>query len=259
MREISEHAVVETDAIGNNVRILEFCVIRAGVRMGNNVVIHPHVVIESGVVIEEGVEIFPGSYIGKTPKGAGATSRPIAYTPSVRIGKDCAIGPNAVIFYDVDIGHNTLVGDCASIREQGRIGHHCVIGPYVTLNYNAAIGNRTKVIALSHITGNCRIGDDVFIGVLVSTANDNDLVSRQYREDMIGPTICNRASIGNGATILPGVTIGEGAFVGASALVSRNVPPWKMVLGSPARVVKDLRGAEGTERRGLFAPPPSKL
>jgi len=240
MSEISKHSVVGTDAIGSNVRILEFSVIRAGVRIGDNVVIHPHVVIEPGVVIEDGVEIFPGSYIGKVPKGAGATSRPITYEPRVRIGRDCAIGPNAVIFYDVEIGHNTLIGDGASIREQVRIGYHCVVGRYVTINYNATIGDRTKIMDLSHITGNCRIGDDVLIGMLVSTANDRDLLSRQYRVDMMGPTICARASIGTGAVILPGVTIGEGAVVGAAALISKDVPSSKLVVGMPARIVKDL-------------------
>src|SRR5689334_15713276 len=132
---ISKLAVVETNQIGRNVKIGEFCVIRDGVILGNDVTIHPNVIIESGVTIGDGVEIFPGTYIGKIPKGAGATARPIEFIPQITIGDNCAIGPNAVIYYDVTIGDSTLLGDGASLREQVRIGHHCLISRYVTVNY----------------------------------------------------------------------------------------------------------------------------
>ena len=75
MNRISARAVVETEAIGADVTIAEFAVVRSDVTIGNRVVIHPHVVIESGVRVGDNVEIFPGAYIGKVPKGAGALSR----------------------------------------------------------------------------------------------------------------------------------------------------------------------------------------
>ena len=74
---IHKLAYVETQIIGSGTRILAFAVVSADVKIGDNVVIHPHVTIESGVTIGNGVEIFPGAYIGKEPKGAGATARPI--------------------------------------------------------------------------------------------------------------------------------------------------------------------------------------
>jgi acyl-[acyl carrier protein]--UDP-N-acetylglucosamine O-acyltransferase len=76
---IHSFAVVETEDIGERVTIGEFAIVRAGARLGNDVVIHPHVVIEAGVVIQDGVEIFPGAYIGKEPKGAGALARPLQF------------------------------------------------------------------------------------------------------------------------------------------------------------------------------------
>ncbi len=194
------------------------------------------------------MEIFPGSYIGKKPCGAGATARPTEHQSRVIIGENCAIGPNAVIFYDVEIGNNTLIGDGASLREQVRVGHHCIISRYVTVNYNSTIGNRTKIMDLTHITGNCRIGDDVFISVLVSTANDNVLVTREYKaEAILGPTIADKASIGLGASLLPAVFIGEGAMVGAGSVVTRDVPPYRLAIGTPARSVRDLRNSEISE------------
>src|SRR5687768_12798870 len=106
-------AVVETDAIGINVRIGEYSVIREGARIGNDVTIHPHVIVESGVTIGDGVEIFPGCYIGREPKGAGVLARQPHFERRIVIGPNCSIGPLAVIYYDVVIGEQTLVCDGA--------------------------------------------------------------------------------------------------------------------------------------------------
>jgi acetyltransferase-like isoleucine patch superfamily enzyme len=239
---INKHAIVETDAIGSNVKIGEFSIIRNGVILGNNVIIHPHVIIEPGVTIGDGVEIFPGSYLGKTPKGAGATARPISFRPEVFIDKDCAIGPNAILFYDVQVGYNTLLGDGVSLREQVRVGHHCLISRYVTVNYNTTIGNHTRIMDLSHITGNVKIGNNVFISILVSTTNDNIVIKREYDEaQILGPQIEDGVTIGAGACLLPGVVIGEGAFVGAGAVVTKNINPYDLVMGIPARMVRNLK------------------
>jgi acetyltransferase-like isoleucine patch superfamily enzyme len=239
---ISNDARVESDLIGSNVQVGEFSVIRPRVKIGNDCVIHPHVVIESGVVIDDNVEIFPGAYIGKEPKGVGATARPISFQRSVRIGNHCSVGPNTVIFYDVEIGNNTLIGDGASIREQVRVGHHCILSRYVTINYNSTIGNHTRIMDCSHITGNVRIGNNVFISIMVSSANDNILVEREYNEEqIIGPQVEDDATIGAGAILLPGVKIGKGAFVAAGAVVTKDVKPYTLVMGVPAKFSRNLR------------------
>ena len=221
---------------------MEYAIIRKEVIIGDDVIIHPFVVIEENVSIGKGTELFPGTYVGKQPKGVGATARPIVFNKEIQVGAECALGPHAVIFYDVQIGDHTLIGDGASLREKVRVGHHCLISRYVTINYNTIIGNNTRIMDLTHITGNCEIGDNVFISTLVSTVNDNVVIKREYIEDEIkGPIIESGATIGAAATLLPGIKIGTGAFVGAGSVVTRNVSAYDMVMGIPAKVVKNLR------------------
>jgi len=85
------------------------------------------------------------------------------------------------------------------------------------------------------------IGDDVFISVLVSTANDNEMVARRYDADkIVGPRIGNRVSVAEGVCILPGVRIGEGAIIGAGAVVTKDVDPYSLVMGVPAKFVREV-------------------
>jgi acetyltransferase-like isoleucine patch superfamily enzyme len=237
----SQQSIVETDQIGSNVAIKEFVVIRKNVIVGDDVVIHPFVVIEEGVKIGRGVEIFPGSYIGKTPKGAGATARSIQFDPVVDLGDGCSIGPNAVIFYDVIVGHNTLVGDGASIREGCRIGSMCIVGRYVTLNYETQVGDNVKIMDHSWMAGKMRIGNNVFISGGVMTANDRYMGARDYQEDeIIGPEIREGARIGAGAILLPKLIIGENAVVAAGSVVTKNISADTLVMGIPARFAINL-------------------
>jgi UDP-3-O-[3-hydroxymyristoyl] glucosamine N-acyltransferase len=131
--QISNKAVVDTDQIGRGVVIGPFAVVSENVILGDYVVIHPHVVLQPGVRIGNGVEIFPFSYIGKAPKGAGNLAKRLEYREFVEIGDHCSIGPGAVIYYDVSIGANTLIGDSASIREQVIIDSRCIIGRFVSI------------------------------------------------------------------------------------------------------------------------------
>lgn len=242
---ISRLAVVQTERIGPSSSVAEFAVIRAGAVLGSGVVVHPGVVVNDGVVIGDGVELFPGCVMGKEPKGAGALARQPAFERRVVIGAGCSIGPHAVIFYDVEIGEHTLIGDGASVREGCRVGSRCIVSRHVTINYATTIGDGTKIMDNTHVTGKCTIGRDVFISLQVGMANDRAAGQLGYREaEVRGPTIEDGAVIGAGAILLPGVRIGAGAMVAAGAVVNRDVAPGSTVAGSPARAV----AARGVER-----------
>lgn len=248
MITINKTSVVETKDICDGTVIDEFCVIRKNVVVGKNVHIYPHVVISDGCIIGDNTRLYPGTLIGKIPDGAGALARTPFFSRHVSIGSNCAIGPNAIVYYDVKIENDTLVGDGASIREQCSIGSKDIISRYVTINYNTSIGNNTKIMDGTHITGNARIGNDVFIGMLVSTANDNNLVVRTYSENDIGPTIEDRATIGEGASILPGLTLAYGCLIGAGSVVTKDVPKKAVVMGVPAKIVRYMDDINGESK-----------
>lgn len=238
---ISSLSIIETDQIGSDVTIFEYSIIRKNVRIGDNVIIHPFVVIEEGVSIGNGVEILPGAYIGKMPKITSAISRPINYDTFVEIGEGCSIGTHAVVYYDVVIGKDTLIGDGSSIREGCLVGSNCIIGRYVTLNYETIIGNHVKIMDHSWMAGRMEVEHNVFISGGVMTANDNEMGAKGYREsEIIGPRVREGARIGAGAILLPRIVIGKKSVVAAGSVVTKNVPDFSLVMGVPARCVKNV-------------------
>jgi acetyltransferase-like isoleucine patch superfamily enzyme len=106
------------------------------------------------------------------------------------------------------------------------------------VDYGCRIGDRVKIHNNVYLAQFTTVEDDVFIGPGVTTTNDRHPVCTKC---MKGPTIRRRARIGGGAALLPGVEIGESALVGAGAVVVRDVPPFAVVAGNPARVIGDVR------------------
>lgn len=222
--------------------ISETAIIYEGAQISKDAVIGEYVVIYPGVIIEANVEILPHAVIGRLPKTASSSKRHIKkeFGKTV-IGEGTVISPGAVIYTDVTIGRESLIGDNASIREGCVIGDGCIIARNVSVNYNTKIGNKTKIMDNSHITGNMIIEDHVFISVLVATTNDNLIGKGEYSDDRErGPYIKRGATIGAAANLLPAVTIGENALVGAGSVVTKDVPDGKVVMGTPARIVRDV-------------------
>ncbi len=234
---VGPFAVVQVGAVlGEACVIHSHAVIGEGAVIGDRTVLHPHVVVGPGVVVGSDVEVMPSAVIGREPKGAGATAREVVFDHHLTIGDGCSIGAHATIYYDVEIGPGTLVGDSASIRDGGRIGARCIVSRCVTFNYDVVIGDDVKIMDATHITGGTRIGDRAFVSTMVGSANDNDPSAHLGDADRLsGPRIEEDAVVGAGATLLPGVVIGAGATVAAGAVVTKDVAPGTVVVGMPAR------------------------
>jgi len=129
------------------------------------------------------------------------------------------------------------------------IGNETTIAPFVEIQENVVIGCRCKISSHSFICNGVVIEDGVFIGHGVIFTNDR--YPRALTDDgrlkggddweCVPIRVCRQASIGSGAVLLPGVTIGEGALVGAGSVVTRDVPPYAVVFGNPARIRGDMR------------------
>ncbi|WP_280174121.1 WxcM-like domain-containing protein [Aromatoleum tolulyticum] len=118
-----------------------------------------------------------------------------------------------------------------------RIGCDVNLCAHCFVENDVIIGDRVTVKSGVYLWDGVRLGDDVFVGPNVTFTNDKYPRSKVYPQRFHETHVEAEASIGGGAVILPGVTIGRGAMVGAGAVVTRSVPPYAIVTGSPARIV----------------------
>lgn len=163
--------------------------------------------------------------------------------PATRIGAGARIRSGTKIYADVEIGDDFRTGHDALVRENTRIGDDVLVGTDVVIDGACRIGSHVSLQTRSYLPQETDIGDRVFLGPHAVLTNDKHPVRRD--EPLCGPTIETGASIGAQATILPDVVIGEDAFVAAGAVVTEDVPPDTLAVGTPARhreLPRTLRG-----------------
>jgi acetyltransferase-like isoleucine patch superfamily enzyme len=172
------------------------------------------------------------------------TSAILGYTPGrpielsdLVLGAGARIRSNTVIYLSAHIGDRLETGHNVTIREENSIGDDLSIWNNSTIDYGCVIGDRVRIHNNVYVAQYTIIEDDVFLGPGVMIANDPHPICTRC---MQGPTIKRGARIGINATILARVTIGEYAMVGAGAVVTRSVPARTLVVGNPARIVRDI-------------------
>ncbi len=203
--------------------------------------VHPSAIVYPGTLLGEGVKVLENAVVGEQPSlspRSTAKREPLAPTT---IGDSTIVSTGAIVFAGSRIGARVILGDQSCVRERVTIGDDVVVGRGSLIENDTTIGDLTKIQAHAYITAYSTLEDNVFIAPCVVTTNDNFMGRTDRRHDLIeGPTIRRGARIGGGAIICPAVEIGEEAFVGAGAVVTRDVPPRKLVVGSPARVLRDV-------------------
>jgi acetyltransferase-like isoleucine patch superfamily enzyme len=213
--------------------------------------IHPSAIVYDGTVLGEGVRVLENAVVGKQPSlGASSTAKRDPLPPTT-VGDGTVISTGAIVFAGSSIGAGCIVGDQSCIRERVTMADNCILGRGSLIENDTTVGAGTRIQAEAYITAYSTLEEDVFIAPCVVTTNDNFMGRTEKRRSLMkGPTIRRGARVGGGAILLPGIEIGEEAFVGAGAVVTKDVPPRKLVVGSPAKVLRDVADDELRENGG---------
>ncbi|ULQ56243.1 N-acetyltransferase [Flavihumibacter rivuli] len=148
------------------------------------------------------------------------------------------IHPSSIVDTGAVVGEGTRIWHYCHLMPGAVVGSNCTIGQNVYIDNNVIIGNGVKVQNNVSLYNSVSLADEVFIGPSVVFTNVINPRAFIERKQEFRPTLVGRgASIGANATIICGVSIGEYAMVGAGAVVTRDVPPYALVMGNPARVV----------------------
>ena len=156
------------------------------------------------------------------------------------IGRNACIRSHTVIYAGNRIGNSFATGNKANIRELNTIGNNVSIGTLTTVEHHISIGDNVRIHSQAFISEYSVLEDHAWIGPNVVLTNSRYPLSLDAKETLIGPTIKKGAKIGANSTILPGLTIGENAFVGAGSVVVKDVPDGAVVVGNPAKIIKNI-------------------
>jgi acetyltransferase-like isoleucine patch superfamily enzyme len=148
---------------------------------------------------------------------------------------NCFIHPQALVDTGVSIGNGTRVWAFAHIVKGAVVGDNCNICDHTFIEGGVKIGNRVTLKCGVYLWDGLVLEDDVFVGPCAAFTNDLRPRSKVYPESYAVTTLRQGCSIGANATILPGVAVGAWAMVGAASTVTRNVPDFALVMGTPAR------------------------
>jgi acetyltransferase-like isoleucine patch superfamily enzyme len=198
-------------------------------------------IVYPGTVVGEGCRILDYAVVGKQPVLSPRSTATREELPPLELGAGTLVSTGAVVFAGTTLGERVIVGDQACVRERCTIGDDVVIGRGSLVENDTEVGARTKIQADAYVTAYSLLEEDVFIAPCVVTANDNFMGRTERRHKLRrGPTIRRGARVGAAAVVLPGIEIGAEAFVGAGAVVLRNVAPRAVVVGNPARPIREV-------------------
>jgi len=158
----------------------------------------------------------------------------------VNVGQNVFIHESAYVDEGAIVGEGTRIWHFCHVMSGAKIGQNCTLGQNVFVARNVKIGNNVKIQNNVSIYEGVILEDDVFCGpsmVFTNVRTPRSAFPRNRSEDYIQTLVKRGASIGANATIVAGVTIGEWAFVAAGAVVTKDVPPYALVAGVPARII----------------------
>lgn len=144
--------------------------------------------------------------------------------------------PTAIIDEGAQLGEGTRVWHWVHISGGAKIGEHCSFGQNVYVGNDVLIGNNVKVQNNVSIYDAVTLEDDVFCGPSMVFTNVHNPRSAVIRKNEYRPTLVKKGTtIGANATIVCGVTLGEYCFIAAGAVITKDVEPYALMAGVPAK------------------------
>ena len=195
-------------------------------------IIYPGVKLGEGCVIEDFV------IIGAPPNGS------VPGKLETVIGDNAVIRSHTVIYAGNKIGNNFQTGNKANIRELNEIGDNVSIGTLSVIEHHVEIGHGVRIHSQAFIPEYCVLEDGCWIGPNAVLTNAKYPKSPNAKAELAGVHIMKNAKVGANATVLPRITIGENALVGGGAVVTKDVNDGTVVVGNPAKVVKNTANIE---------------
>jgi UDP-2-acetamido-3-amino-2,3-dideoxy-glucuronate N-acetyltransferase len=218
-----------------------------GVRLGEGVTFGAYVVVHDGTVIGDGCEIADHAVLGRRPRlspHSGARGE----VGALELGARASVGAGAVVFAGARVGEEAILGEQSFVRERSSIGAGSVIGRGSVVDNDVTLGARVRVQTNVYLTAFTVVEDDVFVGPGAITTNDDTMSRHAPQAPLQGAVLRRACRIGGGAVLVPGVEVGEEGFVAAGAVVTRDVPARAVVMGVPARVVREVPDEDLLER-----------
>lgn len=222
-------------------------VLGTGVQVGENVSFGAYVVVHDGTIIGDGCTIGDHAVVGKRPQLAPHSSA-AGEVGVLELGAGAIVGTGAVVFAGTTVGERAIIGDQSFVRERSTIGARSVVGRGSVVDNDVHIGVRVRVQTGVYLTAFTLLEDDVFVGPGATTTNDNTMARHGPELPLRGAILRRACRVGGAVVLTPGVEIGEEAFVAAGALVTRDVPARAVVMGLPARVVRQVGDEDLLER-----------